>query len=223
MLKLRDGLSVGFRVGRAASNEALSKAPDDILGAGRGILKETARSRLPLSALACFEVRRCDWGTLNDELRLMVGAGSSPSDSVSPSSHSPGYCRLISMFEGCRDGLGVSSSPPNTVSVRARPVSSMNRRVRGLRISGMDFRDAPFDRLRGDMRRGTVDAAAGAEILESIESVLFFVKPLSVLLRYSPGLAFSTEPDEELVLLRECWLLDFRTISLSRMDSVCDS
>lgn len=220
MLKLRVGLSIGLRVGRATSKEALSKAPVDVLEDGRGILNEFARSKLPLSALACFEARRCGCGTLRDVLRLIMGAGSSSSDSLSPSSHSPGYCLLITVCDGLLIGFGVSSSSTVSVSVRARPVSSMMRRVRGLRVSGIDFSAAPFDRLRGDIRRGMVDAAAGAEILDSIESVLSFLKPLSVLLRCNPGLMFSTEPAEELVLLRECWLLAFLTVSLSRMDSV---
>lgn len=55
--------------------------------------------------------------------------------------------------------------------------------------------------------------------LESDEDGLLFRKPLSVLLRCSPGLGFSNEAVDELVLVRECWLFAFLAISLSRSES----
>jgi hypothetical protein len=60
-----------------------------------------------------------------------------------------------------------------------------------------------------------VAPAAGIDIRDSIDGTLAFLKPLSVLLRCRLGLAFSTEPDEELVLLRECKLLAFFAVSFS--------
>jgi hypothetical protein len=53
---------------------------------------------------------------------------------------------------------------------------------------------------------------------DSIEEGLLFRKPLSVLLRCRPGRA-SNDALEELVLVRECWLLAFFTASFSRIDS----
>jgi hypothetical protein len=186
MLKRRWALSITFRTGRAGSKEALSKAPDDVRDAGRGILKEFDRSSAPLSDRACLVARRggCGWGMLNDVFLLSAGGGdSSSSDSVSSSSHSPGYWRLTSFCDGRCTTLGVSSlSSIGTVSVRARPVSSMMRRVRGRRISGIDVRAPPLWRFNGDERRG-IAAAAGIDILESADEGLLFLKPLSVLLR----------------------------------------
>lgn len=54
-----------------------------------------------------------------------------------------------------------------------------------------------------------VDPVVGIDIRDSIDDGLLFQKPLSVLLRCRLGLTFSTEPDEELVFVRECWLLAF--------------
>jgi hypothetical protein len=53
------------------------------------------------------------------------------------------------------------------------------------------------------------------DIRDSIGGGLAFLKPLSVLLRCNPGLTFSAEPDDELVLLRECRLLAFFAVSFS--------
>jgi hypothetical protein len=95
MLNLRCTLSTTRLMGRAVSNEALSKAPEVGLDVGRAILKKFDLSSPPLSALACLRARRCvcgcGCGMLKEVLRLMVAAGSSSSDSVSSSSQSPGY------------------------------------------------------------------------------------------------------------------------------------
>jgi hypothetical protein len=96
VLNLRRALSTICLTGRTVSKEALSNAPDeDVLDAGLGILKELVLSNAsaPLSDRACFEVRRCvcGCGMLNGVLRLITGGGSSSSDSVSSSSHKPGY------------------------------------------------------------------------------------------------------------------------------------
>jgi hypothetical protein len=210
-------LSTTFRTGRTVSKDALSNAPDDVRDAGRGILKEFERSSPPLSVRACLDARRggngC--GTLNDVLRLIVGGGSSSSDSVSSSSHSPGYWRRTSCCDGCRTSRGVSSSSTGTVSVRARPVSSMMRRVRGLRTSGMDVSDPPLCLFRGDERRGMLETTTGIEVLESIEDGLLFLNPLSVLLLCSPGFVLSAEPDDEFVFVRECWFFTFIALSIS--------
>jgi hypothetical protein len=153
---------------------------------------------------------------VKDVFRLMMGGGESSSDSVSSSSHSPGYCRLTSLCDVCCGARGVSSLPSTgTVSVRARPVSSIMRRVRGRRISGIDPSPPPLCRFSGDERRGIVAPAAGTTILDSVGIGLLLREPLSVLLRCSPGLTFSTEPDDELVLLRECKLLAFFAVSFS--------
>jgi hypothetical protein len=53
------------------------------------------------------------------------------------------------------------------------------------------------------------------DIRGSIAVVLVVLIPPSVLLRCSTGFEFSAEPDDEAVLLRECWLLAFFAISLS--------
>ena len=207
MLKRRFTFSTTLLAGgRAGSNGALSKAPDDGLEAGRGILKEFDLSNPPLSARACLDDRRwgCGCGMLNDAFRLTVGGGSSSSESLSSSSHNPGYWRLTSCWDGFRATLGVSSSSAGTVSVRALPVSSIIRRVRGLRISGIDVSDPPLCLFSGDERRGMVEAAVGIEILDSADDGLLFLKPLSVLLLCNTGLVFSAEPDDELVLVREC-------------------
>jgi hypothetical protein len=155
MLSLRCELSTTLLTGRIASKEVLSKAPAEGLEAGRGILKELDLCSPPLSARACLdELRRWGWGwgMLNEVFLLMImGGSSSSSDSLSSSSHSPGYWRLTSFCDVCRTTLGVSSSfSTGTVSVRALPVSSMMRRVRGLRISGMDVRDPPLCRFSGE-------------------------------------------------------------------------
>jgi hypothetical protein len=76
--------------------------------------------------------------------------------------------------------------------------------VRGLLISGIEP-SPPLCLFNGDERRGIEAPAAGIGILAvSIDEGLLFRRPLSVLLRCKPGLVFSTEPDEEFVLLREC-------------------
>lgn len=63
-----------------------------------------------------------------------------------------------------------------------------------------------------------------SEDLRSMFMVRFLRKPLSVLLRCRVGLLSSIEPDEELVLLRECRLLGFFVISFSRLESsICVS
>jgi hypothetical protein len=206
MLNLRNVLSAaGLLTGRTVSNDALSKALEDGLEAGRAILKELLVSRPPLSVLACFDARRSGCSAVNDVLRLMIGSGSSSSDALSSSSYKPGYWRLRSCCDACRMFLGVSSSSSaGPVSVRARPVSSMMRRVRGLRISGIDLRDPPLCRFSGDERREIVEAAAGTTIRDSIDNGLLFLIPLSVLLRCSPDFTFSAEPEDEFVLLREC-------------------
>ena len=142
------------------SKEALSKAPEEALEAvletGRAILKELFLDSSLLSVLACFDARRCGCGMLNEVFRLSVGCGSSESDSVSPSSHNAGYCCLVEVWEALRMSLGgTSSSSTGTVSVRARPVSSIINRVRGLlMISGMALRAPQFARFSGDDRRG---------------------------------------------------------------------
>jgi hypothetical protein len=161
---------------------------------------------------------------LKDALRLKTGGGSS-SDSVSPSSHRAGYC-CFDVCDDLRTTLGVaSSSSGDTVSVRARPVSSMMSRVRGLRISGIDLREPLFCRFSGDERRGMwCGATAPEEDLDSVVDGLPLRKPLSVLLRCNVGFLFSTEPEDELVLERECWLFGFFAISLSRLESsICVS
>jgi hypothetical protein len=100
-------------------------------------------------------------------------------------------------------GVSSSSSSAGTVSVRARPVSSMMRRVRGLRTSGIDLSDPPLWRFSGDERRGIEDTA-GMITRDSINDGLFLLIPLSVLLRCRVGCVFSAEPEDEFVLLREC-------------------
>jgi hypothetical protein len=134
-------------VDRSVSNDELLRVVAVGLEAEteRAILKELDRSNPSLSARACFDARRSGWGMTNDALRLIIGAGSSSPDSLSYSSYNPGYWRLRSCCDVCRLFLGVSSSSPAcTVSVRARPVSSMMSRVRGLLISGIDLSDAPL-------------------------------------------------------------------------------
>jgi hypothetical protein len=92
MLNLRDAFSAAdLLTGRAVSNDAVSKEPRIGLEAGRAILKELLLSSPPLSVLACFDPRRSGCGTTKDVLRLMIGAGSSSSDSLSSSSYNPGY------------------------------------------------------------------------------------------------------------------------------------
>lgn len=109
----------------------------------------------------------------------------------------------------------MSSSSTGTVSVRARPVSSMTNRVRGLRTSGMDLRDPPLCLFSGDERRGMLDAALRFDDLDSIDDGLLFLKPLSVLLLCNPGLTFSAEPEDESVLVRECKLFAFFALAFS--------
>jgi hypothetical protein len=58
-------------------------------------------------------------------------------------------------------------------------------------------------------------AAFGTNILDSIDDGLLCLKPPSVLLRCKLGFTFSDEPEDELVFVRECWLLVFFAISFS--------
>jgi hypothetical protein len=60
-----------------------------------------------------------------------------------------------------------------------------------------------------------VDAAAGIDTLDSADDGLLFLGPPSVLLRCNPGLTLSDEPEDEFVLVRECWLFAFCAISFS--------
>jgi hypothetical protein len=76
--------------------------------------------------------------------------------------------------------------------------------VRGLLISGIDLSDPPLWRFSGDERREIVEALAGMDIRRSIAVALVDLIVPSVLLRCSTGFAFSAEPDDEAVLLREC-------------------
>lgn len=165
---------------------------------------------------ACFEVRR--WGTLKEAFRLSVWGSSSESESSS--AHSPGYCRLKSCSELRRESPPVMTSLPSTctVSVLALPFSSITRRVFGLRISGIAFSEPPLCLLRGEDRREMVLLAADTDDRESIETGRIFRKPLSVLLRCRLGLALPAD-DDELVLDRECWFLDFLAICLSLKES----
>jgi hypothetical protein len=91
--------------------------------------------------------------------------------------------------------------------------------------SGIAFRAPLFARFSGDDRRGMWWAAlVSAEDLRSEVTGRALRKPLSVLLRCRLGLFSSTEPEEELVLLRECRLLGFLAFSLSRLESsICVS
>jgi len=61
-------------------------------------------------------------------------------------------------------------------------------------------------------------AGAGPDIRDSIEDGLLFLNPLSVLLRCSPGRG-SIDPEDELVLVRECWPFAFLAASFSRSES----
>lgn len=202
MLNLLCALSATRLTGRTVSNEALSKTPDDGLEVGLGILKELLRLSSSLSLRACLGGCRC--GILKDVLRLRVTVcgGSSSSVSLSSSVHKPGYCfRKSSGF--LRGSLKSSSSSADTVSVRALPLSSMIKRVLGLRASGIARSDPPLERFNGDDRRGMLGIAADPDERESIDDGRVFLKPLSVLLRCKTG-RVSKDAFDELVLLREC-------------------
>lgn len=77
MLILREARSEEGLIVRTESNDALSKAPEDarevVRELGRAILKELFLVSSLLSALACFDARRCGCGMLNEVLRLKVG------------------------------------------------------------------------------------------------------------------------------------------------------
>ena len=96
----------------------------------------------------------------------------------------------------------------------------MMRRVFGLRTSGMAVREPLLCRFKGDDRRGTLKGGGPPDDRDSIEDGRLFLKPLSVLLRCRPVLAGSKDAEDELVLVRECWLFAFLAISLSRIESL---